>query len=59
MKSQLIRIANSFKLLYTRTSEVDFQFQAYKIGIGYQYKKIEILAGTYLVMKHKTNIRNY
>ena len=38
--------------LYTRTTEIDWQFKAYKIGIGYRYKKLEIIAGTYLVEKH-------
>jgi hypothetical protein len=40
------------ELLYTRTREIDFQFQSYKIGIGYKYKSLEIIAGTYIA-EHK------
>jgi hypothetical protein len=36
---------------FSRTSEVDFQFQAYKIGVGYKYKKFEAMIGTYIVEK--------
>lgn len=40
------------QILFSRTSEVDFQFQAYKIGVGYKYKKFEAVIGTYIVDKH-------
>lgn len=49
--SQVV-IADNGDLLYTRTGEVDFQYQSYKLGIGYKYKNLEITAGTYLVEKH-------
>lgn len=39
-------------IIYTRTSPIDWKFGAYKVGIGYQYKRSEILAGSYFVSKH-------
>jgi len=40
------------QIMFSRSSEVDFQFQAYKIGVGYKYKKFEAIIGTYIVEKH-------
>ncbi|KEY18718.1 hypothetical protein [Kaistella antarctica] len=38
--------------IFGRSGEIDWQFQAYKIGIGYKYKKIEATVGAYLAEKH-------
>lgn len=57
--NEIVGVDENENNIYTRTSHIDWKFNALKIGVGYRYKRFETLLGSYFVSKHNFEGRTY